>query len=238
MMIININKSIVRDLETNLQIQVGNYLQTAEVYDDSLRDSSLKLMSVFEKSFRNLRLKAGSPRVKVNGVETLGLYDGFARVNRDFIPVDRFTDMTGAAAALFVKDGENYVRITSSLKDENGERILVDTIDVNSQKYKNIQNKENFVGLETIAGKSYLSVYSPIISKNEIVGIYFIGYDFTEGLESLKKKLKKELYEIISDHSGKSMKEVEKDSDRDYWMTATEAKAYLMIDEVLVREKK
>ncbi|NQY93159.1 MAG: Cache 3/Cache 2 fusion domain-containing protein, partial [Campylobacteraceae bacterium] len=191
MMIININKSIVRDLETNLQIQVGNYLQTAEVYDDSLRDSSLKLMSVFEKSFRNLRLKAGSPRVKVNGVETLGLYDGFARVNRDFIPVDRFTDMTGAAAALFVKDGENYVRITSSLKDENGERILVDTIDVNSQKYKNIQNKENFVGLETIAGKSYLSVYSPIISKNEIVGIYFIGYDFTEGLESLKKKLKK-----------------------------------------------
>ncbi|PCJ01353.1 MAG: ATP-dependent Clp protease proteolytic subunit [Flavobacteriales bacterium] len=51
-------------------------------------------------------------------------------------------------------------------------------------------------------------------------------------------KLKKELYEIISDHSGKSMKEVEKDSDRDYWMTATEAKAYGMIDEVLVREKK
>ena len=51
-------------------------------------------------------------------------------------------------------------------------------------------------------------------------------------------KLKKELYEIISDHSGKSMKDVEKDSDRDYWMTATEAKAYGMIDEVLVREKK
>jgi len=51
-------------------------------------------------------------------------------------------------------------------------------------------------------------------------------------------KLKTELYEIISDHSGKSMKEVEGNSDRDYWMTATEAKAYGMIDEVLVREKK
>ena len=45
-------------------------------------------------------------------------------------------------------------------------------------------------------------------------------------------KLKKELYEIISNHSGKSMKEVEKDSDRDYWMKAEEAKAYGMIDEV------
>ena len=52
------------------------------------------------------------------------------------------------------------------------------------------------------------------------------------------KKLKTELYEIISDHSGKSMEEVEGNSDRDYWMTATEAKAYGMIDEVLVREKK
>jgi len=51
-------------------------------------------------------------------------------------------------------------------------------------------------------------------------------------------KLKKELYEIISTHSGKSMKEVEKDSDRDYWMTASEAKAYGMIDEVLVKEVK
>ncbi|MBL4669878.1 MAG: ATP-dependent Clp endopeptidase proteolytic subunit ClpP [Flavobacteriales bacterium] len=51
-------------------------------------------------------------------------------------------------------------------------------------------------------------------------------------------KLKKELYEIISDHSNKTIEEVEKDSDRDYWMTSTEAKAYGMIDEVLVREKK
>jgi len=50
-------------------------------------------------------------------------------------------------------------------------------------------------------------------------------------------KLKKELYEIISNHSGKSMKEVEKDSDRDYWMTSEEAKAYGMIDEVLIKEK-
>ncbi|PJA07761.1 MAG: ATP-dependent Clp protease proteolytic subunit [Flavobacteriales bacterium CG_4_10_14_0_2_um_filter_32_8] len=50
-------------------------------------------------------------------------------------------------------------------------------------------------------------------------------------------KLKKELYEIISNHSGKPMKEVEKDSDRDYWMKADEAKAYGMIDEVLDKVK-
>ncbi len=51
-------------------------------------------------------------------------------------------------------------------------------------------------------------------------------------------KLKKELYEIIANHSGQSMETVEKNSDRDYWMTAEEAKAYGMIDELLVRNTK
>lgn len=51
-------------------------------------------------------------------------------------------------------------------------------------------------------------------------------------------KLKKELYEIIAEHTGNSYEKVEKDSDRDYWMTADEAKDYGMIDEVLARTKK
>lgn len=50
-------------------------------------------------------------------------------------------------------------------------------------------------------------------------------------------KLKKELYDIIANHSKQPYKKVEKDSDRDFWMTAEEAKAYGMIDEILVRTK-
>jgi ATP-dependent Clp protease protease subunit len=50
-------------------------------------------------------------------------------------------------------------------------------------------------------------------------------------------KMKKELYAIIAHHSGKSFEKVEKDGDRDYWMTAAEAKEYGMIDEVLIRTK-
>ncbi|MBL7903916.1 MAG: ATP-dependent Clp endopeptidase proteolytic subunit ClpP [Bacteroidales bacterium] len=51
-------------------------------------------------------------------------------------------------------------------------------------------------------------------------------------------KLKKELYDIIAQHSNQPFKKIEKDSDRDYWMTAEEAKAYGMIDEVLIRGNK
>jgi len=49
------------------------------------------------------------------------------------------------------------------------------------------------------------------------------------------QKLKKELYQIISDHSGTTSDDVWKDGDRDFWMTSEEAKTYGMIDEVLVR---
>ena len=50
-------------------------------------------------------------------------------------------------------------------------------------------------------------------------------------------KIKKELYNIISEHTGRPYKQVEKDGDRDYWMTADEAVKYGMIDEILFRQK-
>ncbi|MBW7468251.1 ATP-dependent Clp protease proteolytic subunit [Pontibacter aydingkolensis] len=50
-------------------------------------------------------------------------------------------------------------------------------------------------------------------------------------------KLKKELYEILAQHSGKTYQEVYDNSDRDYWMKADEAKEYGLIDEVLTRKK-
>jgi ATP-dependent Clp protease protease subunit len=46
-------------------------------------------------------------------------------------------------------------------------------------------------------------------------------------------KLKDELYQIIAKHSGQKIEKVNKDSDRDYWMKAQEAKSYGMVDEVL-----
>jgi len=45
------------------------------------------------------------------------------------------------------------------------------------------------------------------------------------------------LYQILANHSGKTLKKIEKDSDRDYWMKSEEAKEYGMIDRVLINEK-
>jgi ATP-dependent Clp protease protease subunit len=48
-------------------------------------------------------------------------------------------------------------------------------------------------------------------------------------------KIRQELYDILAKHSGKSFEEIERDSDRDYWMKAAEAKEYGLIDEILTR---
>lgn len=50
-------------------------------------------------------------------------------------------------------------------------------------------------------------------------------------------KLKEELYQIIADHSGQPFEKILEDGDRDYWMTSTEAKAYGMVDEILLPAK-
>jgi ATP-dependent Clp protease protease subunit len=52
------------------------------------------------------------------------------------------------------------------------------------------------------------------------------------------KKLKHELYDVISHHSGQPVEKIASDFDRDYWMTATEAKEYGLVDEVLIMNPK
>ena len=52
------------------------------------------------------------------------------------------------------------------------------------------------------------------------------------------KKLKHELYEVVSQHSGQTVEKIASDFDRDYWMTATEAKDYGLVDEVLITNPK
>jgi ATP-dependent Clp protease protease subunit len=67
----------------------------------------------------------------------------------------------------------------------------------------------------------------------------YLGYAQASDFEIDTKEittLKKELYEIISERSGQVYDKVAKDSDRDYWMTAEEAKAYGMIDEIIKKK--
>ena len=85
-------------------------------------------------------------------------------------------------------------------------------------------------------GKRYALPHSRIMIHQPMGGAQGQASDIEIEAREIQK-LKKELYEIIAFHSGKEYEQVWKDSDRDYWMTAAEAKEYGMIDEVLKNDR-
>ena len=87
------------------------------------------------------------------------------------------------------------------------------------------------------AGKRSALPHSRIMIHQPMGGVEGQATEFEITAREIQK-LKKELYEIIAKHSGQTYDKVWADSDRDYWMTAEEAKEYGMIDEVLIKNKK
>ncbi len=86
------------------------------------------------------------------------------------------------------------------------------------------------------AGKRSALPHSRIMIHQPLGGTQGQASDMEISLKQILA-LKKDLYEILSKHSGKTYKQIEKDSDRDYWMRASEAKAYGLVDEVLIKTK-
>lgn len=86
-------------------------------------------------------------------------------------------------------------------------------------------------------GKRFALPHSRIMIHQPLGGIQGQASDIEITAREILK-LKDELYRIIAGHSGQPFEKIEADSDRDYWMTAAEAKEYGMIDKVLVNTRK
>jgi ATP-dependent Clp protease protease subunit len=85
------------------------------------------------------------------------------------------------------------------------------------------------------AGKRFALQHSRVMIHQPMGGMQGQAKDMEITVREILK-IKEQLYKIIAQHSGKSYEEIERDSDRDYWMSAEEAKAYGMIDEVLTKK--
>jgi ATP-dependent Clp protease protease subunit len=83
-------------------------------------------------------------------------------------------------------------------------------------------------------GKRFALNHSRVLIHQPLSGVQGQASDMEIAVKEILK-VKEELYKIISTHSGKTYEDVEKDSDRDYWMTAVEAVEYGMVDEILTK---
>ena len=87
------------------------------------------------------------------------------------------------------------------------------------------------------AGKRQALPHSRVMIHQPLGGVQGQASDIEITAREIART-KRELYEILSEHSGKSIEEIERDADRDYWLSAAEAKEYGLIDGVLTKHAK
>lgn len=111
-------------------------------------------------------------------------------LNNNFALVDAFTAQTGAVATIFVRDGDDFYRIVTSLKKENGERAVGTALGNQHPAFKTLLEGQPYTGKAQLFGRDYMTRYLPLKdASGQVIAIVFIGIDFTEGLQALKKNI-------------------------------------------------
>lgn len=112
--------------------------------------------------------------------------DGLA-LNADFDVVDKFSDDTGGVATIFARKGDDFVRITTSLRNLQGERVMNTQLDRNHPAYPLMLAGKPYIGRANLFGKPYMTAYEPMRNAaGQVVGILFVGTDvsaFQEGMQ-------------------------------------------------------
>ncbi|WP_460452451.1 Cache 3/Cache 2 fusion domain-containing protein [Alsobacter sp. SYSU BS001988] len=123
----------------------------------------------------------GTPTLKgeeeVEGRKTPILYFGTTRMNGDFALVDAVQKEKGGTATLFVKTGEDFVRIATNVKKPDGSRAVGTLLDPKGKAIAALRRGGKFAGEVDILGKPYLTAYESMQdARGDVIGIYYVGY--------------------------------------------------------------
>jgi hypothetical protein len=123
----------------------------------------------------------GAPKLEGNdavaGKNVPALYFGTTKMNNDFDVVDEVVKDHGGTATLFVKAGDEYVRVATNVKKSDGSRAIGTVLDPKGPAIAMIQKGEAYYGEATILDKPYITGYDPIKdASGAIIGIYYVGY--------------------------------------------------------------
>lgn len=160
---------------------------TVEIVDADLRKQVAVFARLLNSQFADRFSIDESQSVDVAGERTAVLKNGGATVNLDFSVPDRFTALTGVYATVFVRRGDDFIRVTTSLKKENGERAIGTLLDRTHPGYRRVMDGQTYVGPAILFGGHYMTQYDPIKSEDgKVVGILYVGVNFTDSMTSLK----------------------------------------------------
>jgi len=161
-----------------------------DLFNTGLKREASRSSKILEGYFPGSFMLDVSNNINVSGVSTPILKNGGLVVNLDYSIPDRFSSRSGEMATVFVKSGIDFVRISTSLKNEKGERAVGTSLEHDHPAYKNLINGEPYNGIATLFNRKYFTQYNPIKDgSGQIIGALYVGVDFTEEVKSIKNRI-------------------------------------------------
>ncbi|MCS3424183.1 methyl-accepting chemotaxis protein [Rahnella sp. BIGb0603] len=178
--------------------QVTGVVDMIDMYNASLNaevDSYTRLFSHFLPE--NFELDTASP-VMIGSESAPVIKAGGNPLNLDTRIPDDFLARTGAISTVFARRGDDFIRVTTSLKKQDGNRAIGTLLDNTSPAYAQIMAGQPFSGLATLFGKKYITKYQPVRdAQGSVIGILFVGVDITKEYANMREKI---LSKRIGDH--------------------------------------
>ncbi|MBS1138793.1 MAG: Histidine kinase, region:Bacterial chemotaxis sensory transducer [Proteobacteria bacterium] len=129
--------------------------------------------------------------VQIGDQATPTLKAGNVVLNLNLANLDRFRKTSGAVATIFAKQGDDFVRVATSLTKENGERAMGTLLGKSHPAYAKVSAGGEFSGRAKLFGRDYATRYKAIKSNDgKVIGVLFAGVDVTDGLKTLKDKVR------------------------------------------------
>ncbi|MFA6191071.1 MAG: methyl-accepting chemotaxis protein [Sulfurimonas sp.] len=174
----------------DLMRQTTGIKEMIRIADQSARLSANRLGDDFKNKFEE-NFTIDKTTMKIGDFTVPTLKNGETLLNKNFGIVDDFSkNYSGTVATIFLRTGEEFVRINTSLKKDDGSRAFGTNLDHNNPAYKKLFMGEEFVGKANLFSKEYMTRYIPIQINGTVEAALFIGYEMTETIETIKKALK------------------------------------------------
>ena len=161
-------------------------------FHSTLRESTQRLAGLFEKRFSaGLTVHPDQP-VTVAGVQTPGLNLGSEVLNNNFKEVDDFKAMTAGVATVFVRSGDDFIRVSTSVSKQDGTRAIGTVLDRAGPAYGPVISGQSYIGRALLFGRFYMSQYTPVRdSSGKIIAVLYVGFDYTDAQNAQFENLKR-----------------------------------------------
>lgn len=183
-------QSLEKRALTDMEEQTKGVVNMMDLFNEDMT-SQVKTLGNILRGFFPDQFSADTVNLtQVGTMKVPTLKNGSVILNNNFEVIDKFNGKLGVNATVFVKSGSDFIRVTTSVRKENGERAIGTAMDNKSAAYAALSKNESFSGLAVIFGKKFYTLYDPIKNdKGEVIGVLYIGIDFTDALKLAQERI-------------------------------------------------